>query len=96
MPTPAPQAVQAERRSRPRPILNMRLAKLTGLEIAKLEAELKEVRRPSSRSCKRILGLKPRRMKHPEGGDARRSPRPSETTAAPRSSRIRTTSRSRI
>jgi DNA gyrase subunit A len=43
-------------------ILNMRLAKLTGLEIEKLEAELKEVR-ALIKDLKSILGSKPKRMK---------------------------------
>ena len=43
-------------------ILNMRLAKLTALEVTKLEDELKEVRR-FIKECKEILGSKPRRMK---------------------------------
>ncbi|MBK6423618.1 MAG: DNA gyrase subunit A [Gemmatimonadales bacterium] len=42
-------------------ILNMRLAKLTGLEIEKLEAELKEVR-ALIKELKGILASKPRRM----------------------------------
>jgi DNA gyrase subunit A len=42
-------------------ILNMRLAKLTGLEIDKLEAELKEVR-ATIKELKGILASKPRRM----------------------------------
>src|SRR5215210_7676066 len=42
-------------------ILNMRLAKLTGLEIEKLEAELKEVR-SFIKEMKDILASKPRRM----------------------------------
>src|SRR6266568_3231101 len=43
-------------------ILNMRLAKLTGLEIEKLEAELKEVRTFIT-DMKDILASKPRRLK---------------------------------
>ena len=43
-------------------ILNMRLAKLTGLEIDKLEAELKEVR-GLVKEFKSILASRPRRMK---------------------------------
>ena len=43
-------------------ILNMRLAKLTGLEIEKLEAELKEVR-AFVKELRDILASKPRRMK---------------------------------
>jgi DNA gyrase subunit A len=43
-------------------ILNMRLAKLTGLEIEKLEAELKEVR-GQIKELKELLASKPRRMK---------------------------------
>ena len=43
-------------------ILNMRLAKLTGLEIEKLEAELKEIR-TTVKHLKGILRSKPRRMK---------------------------------
>ncbi|HEY3280530.1 MAG TPA: DNA gyrase subunit A [Gemmatimonadales bacterium] len=43
-------------------ILNMRLARLTALEINKLEEELKDVRR-FIKDCKEILGSKPRRMK---------------------------------
>ena len=42
-------------------ILNMRLAKLTGLEIEKLEAELKEVR-TTIKELKSILASKPKRM----------------------------------
>ncbi len=42
-------------------VLNMRLAKLTGLEIEKLEAELAEVR-ALIKELKGILGSKPRRM----------------------------------
>jgi DNA gyrase subunit A len=42
-------------------ILNMRLAKLTGLEIDKLEAELKEVR-GTIKELKGILASKPKRM----------------------------------
>jgi DNA gyrase subunit A len=43
-------------------ILNMRLAKLTGLEIEKLEVELKEVR-GQIKELKELLGSKPKRMK---------------------------------
>jgi DNA gyrase subunit A len=43
-------------------ILNMRLAKLTGLEIEKLEAELKEVR-AQIKELKELLGSKPKRLK---------------------------------
>jgi DNA gyrase subunit A len=43
-------------------ILNMRLARLTALEINKLEDELKEVRK-FIKECKEILASKPRRMK---------------------------------
>jgi DNA gyrase subunit A len=43
-------------------ILNMRLAKLTGLEIEKLEEELKEVR-GQIKEFREILASKPRRMK---------------------------------
>src|SRR5690349_2572648 len=42
-------------------MLNMRLAKLTGLEIEKLEAELKEVR-ATIKELKSILASKPKRM----------------------------------
>ncbi len=42
-------------------ILNMRLAKLTGLEIDKLEAELKEVR-ATIKELKSILASRPKRM----------------------------------
>jgi len=42
-------------------ILNMRLAKLTGLEIEKLDAELKEVR-ATIKDLKSILASKPKRM----------------------------------
>ncbi|HKV75690.1 MAG TPA: DNA gyrase subunit A [Gemmatimonadales bacterium] len=42
-------------------ILNMRLARLTGLEIEKLEAELKEVR-ATIKELKGILASKPKRM----------------------------------
>src|SRR3989449_1007196 len=43
-------------------ILNMRLARLTALEITKLEDELKEDRK-FIKECKEILGSKPRRLK---------------------------------
>jgi DNA gyrase subunit A len=43
-------------------ILNMRLARLTALEITKLEDELKDVRK-FIKECKDILASKPRRMK---------------------------------
>src|SRR6266849_6102941 len=43
-------------------ILNMRLARLTALEITKLEEELREVRK-FIKECKEILGSKPRRLK---------------------------------
>src|SRR5882672_3327653 len=43
-------------------ILNMRLARLTALEITKLDEELKDIRR-FIKDCKDILGSKPRRMK---------------------------------
>jgi DNA gyrase subunit A len=43
-------------------ILNMRLARLTALEITKLEEELREIRR-FIKECQEILGSKPRRMK---------------------------------
>jgi DNA gyrase subunit A len=43
-------------------ILNMRLARLTALEITKLDEELKEVRK-FIKECKEILASKPRRMK---------------------------------
>ena len=43
-------------------ILNMRLAKLTGLEIEKLEAELKEIR-AQIKDLRELLGSKPKRMK---------------------------------
>ncbi|HTY06737.1 MAG TPA: DNA gyrase subunit A [Gemmatimonadales bacterium] len=43
-------------------ILNMRLARLTALEINKLEEELKDVRK-FIKECKEILSSKPRRMK---------------------------------
>src|ERR687891_2436718 len=43
-------------------ILNMRLAKLTGLEIEKLEAELKDVR-GQIKELKELLASKPKRMK---------------------------------
>jgi len=43
-------------------ILNMRLARLTALEITKLDDELKEVRK-FIKECKEILGSKPRRLK---------------------------------
>ena len=43
-------------------ILNMRLARLTALEISKLEEELKDIRK-FIKECKEILGSKPRRMK---------------------------------
>ena len=65
-------------------ILNMRLAKLTGLEIEKLEAELKEVR-ATIKELKGILASKPKRMAHPQGGDGRGRRARSATSAAPRS-----------
>src|SRR6185503_7190773 len=43
-------------------ILAMRLAKLTGLEIEKLEAELKEIR-AAIKELRELLGSKPKRMK---------------------------------
>src|SRR2546429_216654 len=43
-------------------LLNMRLVRLTALEITKLEDELKEVRK-FIKECKEILGSKPRRLK---------------------------------
>ena len=43
-------------------ILNMRLAKLTGLEIEKLDAELKEIR-TTIKALQAILKSKPKRMK---------------------------------
>jgi len=43
-------------------ILNMRLARLTALEISKLEAELKDVRR-FIKECREILASRPRRLK---------------------------------
>jgi DNA gyrase subunit A len=43
-------------------ILNMRLAKLTGLEIEKLDAELKEVQ-GQIKELRELLGSKPKRMK---------------------------------
>jgi DNA gyrase subunit A len=43
-------------------ILNMRLARLTALEITKLEDELKEVRK-FIKECKEILASRPRRMR---------------------------------
>lgn len=43
-------------------ILNMRLARLTGLEIEKLDAELKEIR-ATIKALKAILKSKPKRMK---------------------------------
>ncbi|MGH6886137.1 MAG: DNA gyrase C-terminal beta-propeller domain-containing protein, partial [Geminicoccales bacterium] len=43
-------------------ILNMRLARLTALEITKLEEELKDIRK-FIKECKEILASKPRRMK---------------------------------
>src|SRR5499426_3940498 len=43
-------------------ILNMRLSRLTALEITKLEEELKEVRK-FIKECKEILASKPRRMR---------------------------------
>ena len=46
-------------------ILNMRLAKLTGLEIEKLEAELKEVR-ATIKELKGILASRPKRMAIPK------------------------------
>src|SRR5256886_2472696 len=43
-------------------ILNMRLARLTALEITKLEEELKDIRK-FIKECQEILASKPRRMK---------------------------------
>jgi DNA gyrase subunit A len=43
-------------------ILNMRLARLTALEVTKLEEELRDVRK-FIKECKEILASKPRRMK---------------------------------
>jgi DNA gyrase subunit A len=43
-------------------ILNMRLARLTALEITKLETELKEVRK-FIKECKELLASKPKRLK---------------------------------
>jgi DNA gyrase subunit A len=43
-------------------ILNMRLARLTALEISKLEDELKEVRK-FIKECKELLASKPKRLK---------------------------------
>ncbi len=47
-------------------ILNMRLARLTGLEVEKLQAEIKEVR-TQIKDLKAILASKPRRMKIVKG-----------------------------
>ncbi len=55
-------------------ILNMRLAKLTGLEIEKLEAELKEVR-ATIKELKGILASKPEADGDPQGARWQRSPR---------------------
>ena len=49
-------------------ILNMRLAKLTGLEIEKLEAELKELR-GYDQGAERNPGVQAQADGHPEGGD---------------------------
>ena len=77
-------------------ILNMRLAKLTGLEIEKLEAELQGSARARSRSCARILASQATaRMKILKERAARQSPRSSATSAAPRSRATRASSRSR-
>ena len=74
-------------------ILNMRLAKLTGLEIEKLEAELKEVR-ATIKELKGILASKPKRMAIlKEEMDEVAST--SATTAGPRSWPTRASSRSR-
>ena len=51
-------------------ILNMRLAKLTGLEIDKLEAELKEVR-ATIKELKAILASQAQADGDPQGGDGR-------------------------
>jgi hypothetical protein len=62
----------------------MRLAKLTGLEIDKLEAELKEVR-GTIKELKGILASR-RSGWHPQGRDGEVA-RTSATTGAPRSCR---------
>ena len=75
-------------------ILNMRLAKLTGLEIEKLEAELKEVL-AFIKEMKDILASKPRRLKiiRDELAAGRRTS--TATSADPRSSATKASSRSR-
>ena len=70
----------------------MRLAKLTGLEIEKLDAELKEVR-ATIKELKGILAFQAQADGHPEGGDGGGRRARSETTAGPRSWPTRASSR---
>ena len=76
-------------------ILNMRLAKLTGLEIEKLEAELKEVRahHQGAAHAARLASEKRMTLLKSELQDDRR--RSTATSAAPRSRATRASSRSR-
>ena len=90
----APQALQASARSRADAILNMRLAKLTGLEIDKLEAELTEVRATIA-DLKDILASEPRRMSILKDETAEVAREVSATTGARKSWPTRATSRSR-
>ena len=76
-------------------ILNMRLAKLTGLEIEKLEEELKEVRALDQGAARASSASKPTPHEDHQGRAARRSPRSTATSAAPRSRATRASSRSR-
>ena len=76
-------------------ILNMRLAKLTGLEIDKLEAELKEVR-AFVKELREILASKPRRMKIMREELEEVAESASATSGAPRSRATRASSRSKI
>ena len=75
-------------------ILNMRLAKLTGLEIEKLEAELKEVR-AIIKELRALLGSKREAHDAPQGRAAADRRRSTATSAAPRSRATRASSRSR-
>ena len=76
-------------------ILNMRLAKLTGLEIEKLEEELKEVR-ALIKELPRAARVEGQADEGAQGRAASRSPRSTATSAARRSRATRASSRSRI